>query len=44
MGLCTQKDILYEEMTVYEHLDYIAQIKGMSGELKEREIKFIIQK
>jgi ABC-type multidrug transport system ATPase subunit len=31
MGLCSQKDILYEELTVEEHLSFIARLKGMKG-------------
>lgn len=30
MGLCTQKDVLYDDMTVADHLHYIASIKGMT--------------
>lgn len=30
MGLCTQKDVLYDDMTVTEHLEFIANIKGLN--------------
>lgn len=30
LGLCVQKDILYEEFTVEEHLKFYASIKGIA--------------
>lgn len=43
MGLCTQKDILYDELTVTEHLEYIARIKGYRGTQLSKEITNIIK-
>ncbi|KAL4460035.1 hypothetical protein ABPG74_003561 [Tetrahymena malaccensis] len=42
MGLCTQKDVLYDDMTVTEHLEFIASIKGMQGNQLKKEVEYII--
>ena len=40
MGFCPQHDILYDDMTVEEHLDLIASIKGFSNkEIGEEIVK-----
>jgi len=44
LGFCSQKDILYEELTVEEHLRFIAQIKGVSSVTLESEINYVIEK
>ena len=31
MGLCNQKDVFYEHLTVKEHLSIVAAIKRMSA-------------
>jgi ATP-binding cassette, subfamily A (ABC1), member 3 len=36
MGVCPQHDILFEDLTVREHLELFAVFKGMeSGKIKE---------
>lgn len=30
LGLCTQKDCLYDDLTVLEHLKFICSIKGVN--------------
>lgn len=30
-GICVQKDVLYDKLTVEEHLRYYARMKGMQG-------------
>lgn len=42
MGLCTQKDVLYDDMTVADHLHYIASIKGMTSTRKDQEVEKIL--
>lgn len=44
IGFCCQKDILYEELNVEEHLRFIAEIKGISPNLLDAEINFVIEK
>ncbi len=44
IGYCCQKDILYEELDVEEHLRFIAEIKGISSATLESEINFVIEK
>lgn len=44
VGFCCQKDILYEELTVEEHLKFIAEIKGIPSHLLYSEINFVIEK
>ena len=40
IGFCPQHDILYDELTVAEHLDLIASVKGYSSkEIKEEVLK-----
>ena len=39
IGFCPQQSILYDELTVYEHLHLIASIKGYSSELLATEIE-----
>jgi len=29
MGICPQHDVLYDDLTVYEHLELFATFKGM---------------
>jgi ATP-binding cassette, subfamily A (ABC1), member 3 len=44
IGMCSQKDILYEEMTVQEHLEFIANIKGLKKQLIQQEIEEVLIK
>ena len=38
IGYCPQFDALYENLTVYQHLDFYAQIKGVRADYKEELI------
>lgn len=44
MSLCPQHNILYDELTVYEHLKLYAAIKGLEFSQIEIEIKIILEK
>lgn len=44
IGLCTQKDILYDYLTFKEHLLYFGSIKGLVGQELEAEVFSMIQK
>ncbi|CAF0704109.1 unnamed protein product [Brachionus calyciflorus] len=40
IGFCPQNNILYDELTVYQHLDLIASIKGfLSSQIKQEVIR-----
>lgn len=38
LGICFQHDVLYPEMTVAEHLEFYARVKGFRGALLEQEV------
>lgn len=38
LGICFQHDVLYPEMTVAEHLEFYARVKGFRGDLLEQEV------
>ncbi|EGR34523.1 hypothetical protein IMG5_008720 [Ichthyophthirius multifiliis] len=44
IGLCTQKDVLYDDLTIEEHLEFIARIKGIQcgKKIKEDVEKIIV--
>ncbi|KJE88968.1 ATP-binding cassette sub-family A member 1 [Capsaspora owczarzaki ATCC 30864] len=42
LGLCPQHDILFDSMTVHEHLDFYASLKGVDKSQLEREITEMI--
>ncbi|EAR84667.2 ABC transporter family protein (macronuclear) [Tetrahymena thermophila SB210] len=44
IGLCSQKNILYNMLSVEDHLSYYADIKGISEAHKQQDIEYIIQK
>ncbi|EGR27805.1 hypothetical protein IMG5_188750 [Ichthyophthirius multifiliis] len=44
IGLCTQKDCLYDDLTFVEHLRFIGNIKGIQGEKLEIQIQYILEK
>ncbi|EAR96798.2 transporter family ABC domain protein (macronuclear) [Tetrahymena thermophila SB210] len=44
IGLCQQKDVLYDNFTIEEHLQFIGRIKGKDGVELENEIKYLIKK
>ena len=43
-GFCCQKDVLYEDLTVQEHLEFIAKIKGIKSQQIQQEINEILAK
>ncbi|DAZ93924.1 TPA: LOW QUALITY PROTEIN: hypothetical protein N0F65_008867 [Lagenidium giganteum] len=38
LGICFQHDVLYPELTVEEHLQFYARIKGYSGDTLQQEV------
>ncbi|XP_038212274.1 ATP-binding cassette sub-family A member 3-like [Zerene cesonia] len=44
LGLCPQHNVLFNELTVHEHLEFFARLKGFSGKELETEINTIIEK
>ncbi|CAD8125443.1 unnamed protein product [Paramecium sonneborni] len=44
LGICPQKDVLYNKMTVVEHLKYYGKIKGLDGENLNNQIEEVIEK
>lgn len=44
LGLCPQHDILFDELTVAEHIIFFSKLKGMSGEAAQEEVKVMVEK
>lgn len=44
LGLCPQHNVLFNELTVHEHLEFFSRIKGLSGPAMYEEIDTIIKK
>ncbi|CAK1547174.1 unnamed protein product [Leptosia nina] len=44
LGLCPQHNVLFDELTVKEHLEFFARLKGFSGEELNLEINTLIEK
>ena len=44
IGLCIQKDLLYENLTVEEHLNFMGLIKGLNNSEIESQIEYILEK
>ncbi|EAR84995.3 transporter family ABC domain protein (macronuclear) [Tetrahymena thermophila SB210] len=44
IGLCTQKDSVYDQLTIEEHLRYMGQLKGKFFDELEEDIKHTIDK
>ena len=42
IGFCPQHDVLYPELTVWEHLEFYGRIKGVSEEQLQGEVAFRI--
>ncbi|KAL4495193.1 hypothetical protein ABPG72_007300 [Tetrahymena utriculariae] len=42
LGICNQKDVLYNYMTVIQHLEFIAGVKGISSDQVKQEVQNII--
>ena len=38
IGYCPQFDAIYDNLTVYQHLDFYARIKGVRSDYKEELI------
>jgi len=43
-GLCVQKDILYENLTVADHIELISRLRGVPQHELERYIPFLCAK
>jgi ABC-type multidrug transport system ATPase subunit len=43
-GVCLQIDVLYDELTVREHVQYYASIKGVPLDVMEARVNEIIRK
>jgi ABC-type multidrug transport system ATPase subunit len=39
IGICLQHDCLFPELTVWEHVDFFARIKGMHARMSAREAR-----
>ncbi|XP_053607354.1 ATP-binding cassette sub-family A member 2-like isoform X2 [Plodia interpunctella] len=44
LGLCPQHNVLFNELTVREHLEFFARLKGCTGEELHHEIYSLIEK
>lgn len=44
IGLCSQHNVLFNELTVQEHLEFFARLKGFSGRELDEEIDNLIEK
>ena len=44
IGLCIQKDLLYKDFTVEEHLSFIGAIKGLNASEIDQQIEYILPK
>ncbi|XP_063839916.1 phospholipid-transporting ATPase ABCA3-like isoform X2 [Scylla paramamosain] len=44
LGLCPQHDILFDDLTVSEHIIFFSKLKGMSGEAAEEEVRIMVKK
>eukprot|EP01015_Nassula_variabilis_P034895 TRINITY_DN866_c0_g1_i9.p1 TRINITY_DN866_c0_g1~~TRINITY_DN866_c0_g1_i9.p1 ORF type:complete len:789 (-),score=85.44 TRINITY_DN866_c0_g1_i9:63-2429(-) len=43
VGICPQYDCIWEDLTVYDHLDIFGRVKGLSGESLEETIRYYIK-
>lgn len=43
LGLCPQHNVLFDELTVHEHLYFFGKLKGMSGKELKSEIKRFVE-
>lgn len=44
LGLCPQHNVLFNELTVKEHLQFFARLKGFKGNELEEDIESLIEK
>lgn len=44
LGLCPQHNVLFSELTVREHLEFFARLKGFSGKDLDEEIDNLIDR
>lgn len=42
MGVCAQVDLLWDELTVLEHLRFVSEIKGLAQEQSKAQIDFLL--
>ncbi|CAK71277.1 unnamed protein product (macronuclear) [Paramecium tetraurelia] len=43
IGICLQKDVLYSELNVYEHLKFYGQLRGILDQELQQQINYILQ-
>ncbi|XP_052759277.1 phospholipid-transporting ATPase ABCA3-like [Galleria mellonella] len=43
LGLCPQHNVIFNELTVREHLEFFARLKGFSGKELDKEIDSLIE-
>ncbi|KAL4504088.1 hypothetical protein ABPG72_020926 [Tetrahymena utriculariae] len=43
VGICSQFDYLWDDLTVYDHLAMFASLKGLQGEKRQKAIKYFAQ-
>ncbi|KAG7167085.1 ATP-binding cassette sub-family A member 3-like 1 [Homarus americanus] len=44
LGLCPQHDVLFDELTVAEHIKFFSKLKGLSNAKAEAEVSSILEK
>ncbi|KAG0722166.1 ATP-binding cassette sub-family A member 3 [Chionoecetes opilio] len=44
LGLCPQHDILFDDLTVAEHITFFSKLKGMSGDAAQEEVNVMVKK
>lgn len=44
IGICNQRDVLYDQLSFEESLEFMGKIKGLSGQKLQQEIEYVIQK
>lgn len=44
LGFCPQHNVLFNELTVREHLEFFARLKGFHGQELSEEIDTLIEK
>lgn len=44
IGVCLQTDVLYDRITVKEHLEFYGKLKGFTGQRLEQKVTEISRK
>ncbi|KAK7086049.1 ATP-binding cassette sub- A member 3 [Halocaridina rubra] len=44
LGLCPQHDVLFDELSVAEHIIFFSKLKGMSSDKVKEEVKHMVEK